>query len=310
MSWLFFSLASYFFLALAGIFDRLVLIGSPVSSKLYAFYVASLSAVIGLVLLPLINFFIPPYQTLFISLAAGIIWVVFLWALYESVFRAGISRTAPVIGGFGPIFTFLIGFLFLGQEALLSPFGFIAFILFIGAGVLLSRTEKGTALLQGGGFSIRVLTLLAGTAFLFGLYLVVLKMVFAEQSFLEGFVWMRLGAAMCALFFLASRQVRAAAFRKEAVAQKQFLLPFLGAQIFGGLGVFLQQLSVFFARAREVAFVPALIGIQYIFLYLLMAGLYRWRPQLLKEAMAGRALREKIIGAALVIIGLVMLAFA
>lgn len=307
--WLLFSTLSYFFLAFAGIFDRLVLVGSPIHSKTYASYVGILSGVLGLLLLPFIGFHFPDTRLLLISLGAGTAWVVFLWALYESVFQAGISRTAPAIGGFGPIFTLAWGFLFFGEQVILSPFGFLAFILFIVAGVILSRSEnKARSDEVGHKFSPALFCLLLVTSFLFGLYLVILKMALQDQPFLEGFAWTRIGAAIPVPFFLLFSSVRKGVFNRQNIVSKQFLIAFWGAQLFGGVGVLFQQLSIFSASAKQVSFIPALIGVQYIFLYIFMVFLYRWRPELLKEAMAGRALWEKIFAASFVVAGLIMLA--
>ena len=216
MTWLLFSAISYFFLAFAAIFDRLVLVGSPTSSRLYAFYVGLFVGVIGLILLPFTGFFIPSAQVLSIALFTGVIWTVFLVFLFESTFRVGVSRTAPTVGGFSPIFTFLIGLVFLGQEVLLSLPGIVSFVLFIVGGVMLSKTEGGMSG-EKSRFSPRVLAMLLATALLFALYLVVLKLTFSRMAFLEGFAWTRVGSLLVVPLLFFFRDVRQHAFQKQNV---------------------------------------------------------------------------------------------
>lgn len=307
--WLLFSTISYFFLAFSFVFDRLVLVGSPTSSRLYAFYVGFFVGAIGLILLPFIGFFIPSGKTLLIALFTGVVWMAFLIFLFESTFRVGISRTAPTVGGFSPIFTFLIGLVFVGQEVLLSLPGLAAFAMFIVGGVMLSKTE-GRMSGEKSRFSPRVLAMLLVTAFFFSLYLVVLKFTFGHMTFFEGFAWTRIGSLLPVPFLLLFRDVRHHAFQGQNISRKSFVLPFVGAQIAGGLGVFFQQFSVFSASVREIAFIPALIGVQYIFLYSIMIGLYRWKPGLLKETMGGKTLYQKIFASVLVVAGLVILALS
>ena len=309
MIWLFASVISYFFFAVASIFDRLVLVGSSATPRIYAFYVGILGGVLGLALIPFIGFYIPPVSLLFISLSAGVVFVFFILTFFISISRLGVSRTTPAIGGFAPIFTLFIGFVLLGQEVVLSPLGFLAFALFIIAGVILSR--KDASISEGVSvFSLHTLLLLLGAAFFLALYIVLLKMAFTGQSFLEGFAWVRIGSVIPAIGLIFSKEVRNAAFKRKTVSYKQFFIPFVGAQIFGSAGVIFHNLSIFWASAKEVALVPALVGLQYIFLYGFMIILYRWRPNLLKEVMGGKTLRKKFFAAALIAIGLVTLAFS
>ena len=104
MMWLLIAILSYFFFSLASLGDRYILIGPP-KPKVYAFYVGVLGIVV-LLLLPFVQFSLPSFSLLVLTLFTGLIFVLSLISLYYGLEKFEVSRIIPALGGFLPIFTF------------------------------------------------------------------------------------------------------------------------------------------------------------------------------------------------------------
>ncbi|MDO8264915.1 MAG: hypothetical protein Q7T34_00930, partial [Candidatus Parcubacteria bacterium] len=191
--WLVFTIVSYFLFALVALVDKYVIKGGYIpSAKIYAFYVC-LSSVFALFLIPL-GFYIPSAYDIALSLLAGAVIVFGLFAFYTGLQHFEASRFVPAFGGFLPLFTFAFSY-YLSPEKFLGKTEIIAFILLVLGSVLISLGQK-TKVAQG------LLRMAIITAFLFSANLVLAKLVFLNQPFWSGFIWMRIGAVLIAPFFL------------------------------------------------------------------------------------------------------------
>jgi len=275
MSWLIVAILAYFFLAISYFGDKFLLIGGIPNPKIYSFYVGILSIFV-IVFIPF-GFFLPSLQQIFISFLTGIIFLIGLYLYYSLVKEFEVSRIVPAIGGIVPILTFFFMYIFLGGEITLSSVEVISFLSLV-LGSILIVIEKAKNIF-GKSFIFSI-----GAAFYFAIYFVLAKFVYDSISFINGFVWIRLGTFLAALFFLFFREVRKNIF---ALKPKELNFKttgiFIGNQIMGSLGAILQNWAVALAPLVFVAFVNSLQGVQYVFL-LIFTIIFSFKfPKILKE---------------------------
>src|SRR3989338_3330547 len=129
--WLPIAMAAYFINAGVYTADKYFLSKKVHSSVSYAFYVGvwSIGNVVFLWFAP----FVPAWPWLFIDLLAGLI---FLWALiawYKALHQSEATKVVPLVGAFIPVFSFLLAYVFLGEELAPPPL-FALFFLIAGGG--------------------------------------------------------------------------------------------------------------------------------------------------------------------------------
>lgn len=296
--WILVAISSYFLFSVVAITDKFLLKGLMPSPKIYAFY----SGFFGILILFLapFGFYIPDISGIILAVLAGFAQVLGIIALYFGLKRFEASRIVPAIGGLSPIFAFFLIYIFSGFNAVLNSLESIAFFLLVAGSFLISWEKNKKITWQS--FKISVLA-----AFLFSLYFVLSKLVFSGQTFLNGLIWMRLGAFLLALFLIFSKEVR------QEIFQKRDILRFKTLSIFGlnglagaGAGI-LQSLAITLASAAYVSIVVALSGVQYVFLLFLSLILSLKFPQIIKEEVSKKVLLQKIFAILLIGGGLTLL---
>ena len=326
MSWLLIIILAYFFLAIASLVDRYLLAGPLSNPGAYAFFVGLLGG-LSLILVPF-GFSIPNLSQIALSLLTGAAWTLALFLFYLAITKSEVSRAVPAIGGFLPLFTFFISFVFFPKEMKVSLFYGFAF-LFLILGSVLITLEKGK------GIALKNLGLSILTAFVFGLGFFLSKLVYLEQSFISGFIWIRMGGALAALFFLFSSQIRQAVFKQKLDIKKQISIPFIFAaserkersnllsfpseqekkllgfifgQACGSFGVILQNYSISLAEINQLPIINALEGVRYVFLLFFVLILGRKFSHFLKEEVSKQAFLQKTLAILFISAGLVLLA--
>lgn len=301
MLWLITAILAYFFLAVASVGDRFLLVGSLPNPKVYAFFIALLGGLAIPILAPF-GFAFPDSQGIFLALAAGFIWIAALVAAFEAVIRQEVSRVVPAVGALVPIFTLAAAALI--WQATLSLKELAAFLLLLPGGFLITAKKfHPKYFLHDHDFMWIV-----AAAALFAAGFLLMKEVFVREGFVNGFIWMRFGGLIAAFVLFLFREVRREAFAKKVGFQKKVFVPFFLFQAAGSVGFVTQNLAINFATVSQVSLVNALEGTRYLFLFLFVWLLAKWRPQLLKEEMRGAVLWQKIIAGAIIIFGIVFLA--
>lgn len=301
MTWLIVTILAYFFFAIVALFDRYLLVGPLPHPKVYAFYVGVLGMMISLILIPF-GFEILSKNSMIFALFAGMARIFAIWVLFLAIFKSEVSRVIPAVGGFLPIFTFLLFLIFLPTPKLLNPSQILAFLSLLAGSVLISSKEFNLKFLS---FVNLKFPLLAAVLFAFEFFL--MKQVYLSEPFIPGFIWMRFGGAIPLLFFLISTNTRKLIFEQKPIVEKRVFLPFIVGQGLGALAFLLQNLAVFLAKPGQVPLINALEGTKYVFLLLFVFILFKKFPQLLKEEMGGKILFQKIIAIILIILGLFIL---
>jgi len=299
MTWLLVTILAYLFLAVVSLFDRYFLVGPIPSPKVYTFYIGILWAFLCLFFIPL-EIALPEINLIILGVGAGLLRILAILYLTKSIVESEVSRAVPAIGGFLPIFSFFLFFLYFPKAEFINLSQITAFILLLFGSVLISLKKFSIELL-----TFKTLKYPIIAAFLFALNFFLTKNLFLGTNFLSGLFLILLGAGLGAVSFLILPQ-----FRKEIFAQKisqKISGFFLLGQTFGGLGVFSQLYAVSLARPSQVPLINALEGIRYVFLLFFVFLLALWKPYLLQEEMKGTTLFQKIIAILLIGLGLAFL---
>lgn len=309
MTWLPVALGAYFFLAIANLLDKFLVDNVLKSSKAYAFVACMLGALIILIAPWFLEW--PGAFLFFFNLAAGAIFSLALWFLYEALKRGEAAKILVFIGGLTPVFSIAFSILFFKETYSLNQWLGISFLL-LGVLVIallpqqrsfLTRVIKKLKL----DFKIKKHGLLFAllSAFAYSAYFIATKFAYSDQPFLSAFIWTRIGAALFVLIFLFNRRDRQAIknlFQKSSPQKNKNLVIF--NQILGASGFILQNYAVFLG---SVAIVNALQGAQYAFLLIISAILAALAPKLLKETFSWRIVIHKFVAILVVAIGLYFL---
>ncbi len=299
MTWLLVTILAYFFLAIVSLFDRYFLVGSMPNYKVYAFNVGIVGFLVCLLLVPFgISFSFTNITILGIFI--GLIRFFAIFFLAKSIIRSEISRVIPAIGGFIPIFSFILFTIFFPDSRIVNFFQVAAFLLLVFGSVLISLRGKLTDLLSFKGLKYPVLS-----AFLFALTFFLSKNLYLETSFVNGLFLILFGCGLGAIMFLTFSEVRKNIFNKNSTQRISIL--FILGQAFGGMGVFLQQYAIFLAKPGQVPLVNALEGTRYAFLLFFVFILAKRFPRILKEEISGKVVFQKAAAILVIALGLAIL---
>ncbi len=300
MTWFVAAILAYFILAVVSLLDRYILIGPIHEPKVYAFGVGALTFLAAFLIIPFgLNF--PSSNLILMGLASGFIRIFGVLFLYEGIRRLEVSRVVPAMNGFMPIFSFLIFFLFFPGVESFGLFTAIAFILLIGGSVLISPKKLSHIFSD-----FKNLKYPAISAFLLSLNFFLTKNLFMETDFLSGLFLMLVGVGIGTAAFFLFPDFRKH-FKTPRISLKASGLLIL-TQIFGAVGGLLQFYAVFLSKPFQVPLINALEGTRDVFLLLFVFLLSLWRPDILKEKMAGASGFQKILAVLLISVGLVILA--
>jgi hypothetical protein len=313
MSWLIVAIVSYFILAVVSLVDKYLLTSSIPNPKSYTFYVGILGIFV-LVFIPFVGFYIPQLSQIILALSAGAIFVYALFWFYNALFHFEASRVIPAISGLVPLFTFFLVYISSSGKEVLPAFGVIAFILLVLGSVLMAMERE--KFINKKSLKISIIC-----AFLLSLSFTISKYVYLNQSFWNGFIWIKLGGVIMGFFFfLFTKDIREKFlkiknnFGKEKissmVAQKNFKTPiiFLSNQTAGAGANILQNWAIALAPLIYIAVINALQGVQYVFLLILTVLISLKFPKILKEEISRKILIQKIFAILLIVGGLAILA--
>ena len=301
MNWLFIVISAHFLYAGVFIIDKYLLKKGFPNPLNYAFWMGIFSIVV-LALMPF-GFSVPSTNQIVISLVTGIVWLLAAIAFYTALRKGESSRVVPIVGGFIPLFTLVLSFIFLGER--LSSKELVAFCLLVGGSILLSLlVTKTRTFLNNQEIQLTkafIPALIA--ALVFAIYFVMTKSVFLNQNLISGIIWIRLGAVLGALFLLIPSSFRKMIFKKRKTIKVKSFGLFLSARVLGAGAGLLLYWAIFLG---SVTLVNAFQGVQYLFLLLLAFLLFRKIPSL-KEQFEKKVLVQKIIAIVLICLGLVIL---
>lgn len=306
MSWIFFALLAYFFLAIANIFDKFLVDKVLPSSKAYAFFACFFGGIVVLASPWFLEW--PGFYWLIINLVSGGIFAVALWFLYEALRRGEASQTLVFVGGLTPVFSISFSVLFFKEQfSSLEWLGIAALLLGIFIVAILPKKRRVLARVLD---KLRLtqdtktgsLLFAFGSAFFYAAYFLLTKYAYSDQTFASAFIWNRLGAALFVLVFLfkkVDRQIIFNTFHGHKKNKKALLIIF--NQGLGSTGFILQNYAIFLG---SVALVNALQGVQYGFILVISSVLAVLSPKLLKETFSWRVFSQKLLAVVVIATGL------
>ena len=298
--WLLVAISSYLIFAVVFLVDKYLLTGPIPSPKVYCFYVG-IFGILLLIIAPFVGFYIPELGQIALALFAGVIFILALFWFYKALRVFEASRVIPAIGGLTPLFSIGLIYLFSRGTEILSFSEIIAFVLLVAGSILITYEKKKAV-------NLKSLRISAVAAFFFALMFVLSKYVYLAQPFWPGFIWIKIGSFLAAIFLLVfSKEIKQEIFRKKITFQKKTLKIFFANQVAGGGAGILQNWAIALAPLACVAIINALQGIQYVFL-LIFTVLLSWKfPKILKEEISKEIIFQKIIAILLIGAGLVLL---
>lgn len=303
MEWLVFIIFAYLLFAVASLVDKHILAHAKVNHETISFYLGVLGILV-IVLIPFVGFAISSFSQLFLSLGAGFFLTYSLYFFFKGLQLFEASRFVPLVGALVPLFTFLFVFVLAPQDALFTIPEFVSFVLLLGGIVLISHK-------QGKKFNKIIIIDAFLSALLLSVSFVMAKYVYISSPFWTGFILMRFGGVLFALaLFILFKRLRAELFsKKDSFKNPRTAFTFLLGQIAGGLGEILRNAAIFLVPLSMLPFIHALQGIEYVFLFLLASMLSSWNPRIIKEELSQKAMVQKIMAIACIVIGLAILAF-
>ncbi|MFA5020561.1 MAG: hypothetical protein WC517_00660 [Patescibacteria group bacterium] len=297
MLWLPIAILSYALNAGSLVTDKFLLAKKIPNPAVYAI-VISLLGVLAVVLLPF-GWRVPSFFELMIELSSGFLFGWAMLLMFSALNKGEASRVIPFLNGLQPLVILPLAWLVVGE--VVSGRFLWAFILIIAGSVIISWGK--------GKSSAAVYVLAAASAIVFGISLVMAKYAYNSQdSFITPFVMTRLGSLIFALMLLLIPRNRRALAAELKNPKKQTGILLILGQTAGALSSILINFAVAIAH-NATAIINALQGLQYVFLLAIVVFLSKKFPKILKEKITGAVLAQKIVATALIIAGLIVLAF-
>lgn len=292
MNWLAFVLIGHSANALVFLIDKFFLTKTKVfkDPRLYAFLVALFSLVSFAVLAPF-NLHYVGLSAALINIISGGFFIAAIVFFFKCLQGAEASRIVPFIGGGIPIVTLVVSYFFLGER--LTSGQLIAFI-FLSLGIILISISRVKVAIPARLFGQAALAIL-----FFALSSVLAKKAFMTDSYLNAFLWQRLGGALTAIYFIAQSSLRQDISKAFKLIFSKIGLVYWGNQVLAAIGF----LSINYATSlASVSLVNALQGVQYAILFILAILASIFYPKILKESIEKGTLILK--SAAIIVIGL------
>jgi len=273
-------------LGTSAVFDKFLLRRKFFDPLVYTFWLGLLG-IFALIVLPF-GFGLLSLNTIAIAIIAGALFVLAMLFLFYALDYSEASATLPVIGGFSPVFTLIIGYFLMGS---FLGFGELpAFFFLVLGGVVLFFVEKK---------ELRFLSFIfiTASALSFGLSNVLSKIVFQAEPFIPGFVWIKIGGVIFVLFLLLRKSFRQRIFSSSRQAKTKYHFLYFANRAYAGAGSILVYFAISLAHP---AIVDATQSLKYIVIFF-CARL------LLKERFKGKILAGKIIATIFIAFGILWL---
>ena len=300
MFWLIIIILAYFLFALVSLGDKYILSGPP-NPKIYVFY-GGVLGILVLVLIPFVGFFVPGILQMILCLLAGVIFVFASLCLFFGLERFEASRIIPAIGGFLPLFSLALIYLFSGGKEALGLKEILAFIPLVLGSVLVTYNPSKKVSFD----SLRISVI---AAFLFALSFILTKYVYLILPFWVGFIWIRIGAFMTALLFIFSKEVRREIFSGASAFSKKTGIFFILNQGVGAGAFIMQNWAIALVGLVYLPIINALQGLQYAFLFVLATLISFKFPKALEEKISRKIIFQKLLAILFIGFGLAFLAF-
>lgn len=291
-TWLLFVIIGQFIFAAVVLVDRFIVTKKVVAKPVvYAFYVCYLS-IFAIGVLPF-GVTLISWQMMLVSLVAASVYLLSIYLLYESLAKSNPSEVVPVIGGVAAISAFIGSSLILKDQ--LPGHFLIGFVILV-AGMLLISHFK---------FTLRSFIFLTSSGVAFGLSTVLVKLIFENENFLNGFFWTRMANVVIAMFILSIpgvlRSVKADNVKGKRKRKALFVV---SNKVMAGLASVCVLVAINYGN---VSMVNALAAAQYVFLLIFAIFFSRLLPEYFSETVHKHEFLHKSLATALIVVGFFVL---
>lgn len=298
MNWIILAISAHFLTAIVFILDKIIVSKTVIRPVIYSFYVGFLG--LAAIFLAPFGFELLAFREFVISFVAGITFPYATLFLYKSIKISEVSKIIPIIGGAIAFFTLVFTYIFLEER--LNSNQFVAFFLLVFGGtiILWPKKEKEKKHL----FSFNEISFALLSAFLFALSYTLTKLLFTEETFINGFIWIKIGSFIGVCLFLISAKNRKKIFGlRKSINLKILALPTLSKTLSSSSFVIINY-AIYLGN---VSLVNALQGIQYVFILAIASFLSIRFPKIIKEEINKGSLFKKVFGILFVCLGLIFL---
>lgn len=259
-------------------------IGKPM---VYAFYVSLLSGFV-LVLVPLGYVGMPSAEVLGLSIMTATAYIASIVLLYTSLKMTNPSDVVPVVGGTAALMAFALEHAWL-DEPLPAVF-VVAFVFLVLGSLFLSHFR----------FTVRSFFYAFGAGALFGVSAFIIKLIFAETSFIDGFFWTRMANVIGALLLLAIPGTWLAirsGYRSSSGGLRSVVI---FNKVLAGIAF---ALTLWAIQLGSVSIVNALSGLQFVFLLGFAYLFGRVFPSIFHGEIHPHKFPHKLVGVICIVIG-------
>lgn len=303
MFWFIVALIGYISFAVVFLLDKVIVsekLGEPV---VYTFY-STIYMLSALLALPFVGWGLFSGIDWLWALLSGLTFGLGLWTLFLALQKDETSHISPFNGAFVTIFVYFFSSFFLGES--LSVYSQAGVIILVVSALLLSfqKTKKKQT------FSIGFLWAIV-SGLLFAVSHVLAKYLYGIYSFWSTLVWTKAFVGIVGLFVLFSPKVYKT-FRKKkkkfVFKKKKTNTGFLIVvdKILAVIGVVCIQYAI---AMGSVTVVNALIGVQYVLMFVLILFFTKFFPKIFNEYFTKKELVVEIIAICLVVLGTVFFVF-
>jgi drug/metabolite transporter (DMT)-like permease len=290
MNWILLATLGQFMNAIVAVLDKYIVSDEKVMPRpfVYAFYSCLLTgfwAVIFFVgLIPpfaaigvpsFTNVQFPTIQVLSMAFLSAYTFFMALVSMYDALRQSDASVVMPIVGTISALSAFGLSYLFLGASL---TQGHIIGVIMISLGTLLVARTIPT-------WSVVLHVVHSGV--FFALHYIVMKGLFIETSFDDGFFWSRVCFVLFALSLLMVPVYWDKIREQTKTTTKKTGALVLVTKVLAGVAAFLLLKAT---DLGEVSVVQALDGVRFVFILLITAILAHWLP----ESATDRDLRPQV----------------
>ncbi|MDZ4285493.1 MAG: hypothetical protein U1A23_01035, partial [Candidatus Sungbacteria bacterium] len=282
--WLLVAIAGQFILGTAAVVDKLLLRKRVSDPVVYTFWIGVLG-IFAALLLPF-GFSYLPAGLIVLDIISGIIFISSLLVLFLGLSQIDASSVLPLTSAVIPLWTF--GFSFFLIKTKMTFMDIIGMVFLIIGTLFFFFAERKI-------LRARLMMFAIASAGLYGLSIVLQKMVFEHSNFATGFFWAKIGEVLGALVLLLLPQWRKRILNARNTIHVKDRFWYFANRSWAALGSVLLNAAVFLSH-------PALVQSTQAFRYVVIF-ITAWI--VLREFSRGRTLYLKIFASAFAVIGIV-----
>lgn len=303
MSFVLVAILSYFLTASATVLDKFLIASKKIEHPaVYTFFVGLLS-IFSLIFFFPFGFHWVAFPIIIGMLFFGMVYTFGLLSLFFTFQRSEASRVVPVVGVVTSLTSFAVSVLFFGDGLGITKIWGIFFLILGGVLISLKFSRKEATKI----FSDFPLAALAG--FFLGVAFSSFKHFYNSDSFINVFIWTRIGAFLGALslFLLPSWRRKIVASLRGFGADKRGNTKtgviFIFNKILGGLGSIIFNFSI---SMGNVAVVNSLVATEYVFVFGLGMIFSRKSTSIFQEEKKVSVVFQKLVAIIIIGVGVLM----